>query len=540
MQGSTATRQRPLTSKVRHIHQLTAIIFCRLAPSVSHHSTNAGNCSRTAEASCSVAACSCTGCHSVHGEARITQKGSLCGGQHACARTSRRICTPTSTLSKSLPSLRLHPDAGWVKTIVLPELTHLGVKKGLKISFVMKLWIVPRKPMNSTNGNWAVFVCGHSSLCVRVGRYMERSEPEDRGAHGVAMEDRGQNEEGESHGAARTLQASPHKGGSRSNPSERMLIASYIPMTQPSEPPRSPFKVQTTSSCSTCAVLLSGPAAWRASVMGQVSGLAQAGRPTAADPHPWLRFVAVRMGGACRGPAVPGWLSARGVGGGEQFTRRCANAAARICAVPAQCQQSNLQQPPFHCLWRAGRVGSGERRVGVAPRCAIAAKSGGRAPPWLHGWPCAVSSHSQKARRAPAPISDCNPCICALALALVLEARLHSLARPSFLFVLASLPLASPFTQLPALLVPEPTQSAARNLSRQPRERASANLQTSWWLTWQCHGLRSQPARRRSKRRKPQTVFVPSRAPSRTRVRAYARVCMVKWTCFALCLNTKP
>jgi len=361
--------------------------------------------------------------------------------------------------------------------------------------------------------------------------YMERSEPEDSRAYGIAMEARGKDEEVESHGAARALQASPHKGGSRSNPSERMLIASYIPMTQPSEPPRSPFKVHTTSCRNTCAVLLSGPAAWRASVLGQVSGLAQAGRPT--DPKTCLRFVAVRMGGACRGPAVPGWLSARGVGGGAQFTHRCANAAARIGAVPAKCQQSNLQQHPFHCLWRAGRVGSGERRVGVAPRRAIAAKSGGRAPPWLHGWPCAVFSYSQKARLAPAPISDCNQCIFALALALALETRLHLLARPCSLSVLASLPCASPFVQLPASLVPEPTQSAARNLSRQPRERASATLQTSW-LAWQRRGLLYQPARRRSTRRKPQTVFVPSRAPSRTRVRACARVCMVKWTCFAL------
>ena len=68
----------------------------------------------------SVAACGCTGCHSVHGEARSTQQGPLCRGQHACARTSGRICTPTS----NLPSLRLHANAGrhhW-----LPELTQLG------------------------------------------------------------------------------------------------------------------------------------------------------------------------------------------------------------------------------------------------------------------------------------------------------------------------------------------------------------------------------------------------------------------------------
>jgi hypothetical protein len=75
---AAATSHRPLTSRVRNIHQLTAVIFCRLAPSLLHHSANAGHCSRTAEASCSVAACGCTGCHSVHGEARSTQKGSLC------------------------------------------------------------------------------------------------------------------------------------------------------------------------------------------------------------------------------------------------------------------------------------------------------------------------------------------------------------------------------------------------------------------------------------------------------------------------------
>ena len=40
---------------------------------------------------------------------------------------------------------------------------------------------------------------------------------------------------------------SPQRGGSRSNPNQRMLIPSYITMTQPSEPPRSPFKVQVMS-----------------------------------------------------------------------------------------------------------------------------------------------------------------------------------------------------------------------------------------------------------------------------------------------------
>jgi hypothetical protein len=92
-----ATGQRPLTSRVRYIQQLTVIMFCCLAPSLLHHSANTGHCSRTAEASCCVAACGSTGCHSIHGEARSTQKGTLCQGQHACARTSRRICTPTYT-----------------------------------------------------------------------------------------------------------------------------------------------------------------------------------------------------------------------------------------------------------------------------------------------------------------------------------------------------------------------------------------------------------------------------------------------------------
>ena len=118
--AAASTRRRPLTSRVRHVHQLTAITFCRLAPSLLHHSANAGHCNRSAEASCShcsVVACGCTGCHSVHGgEARSTPKGSLCRGQHACARTARRICTPTSTL----PAFA-RPDAG--QHHVSPELT---------------------------------------------------------------------------------------------------------------------------------------------------------------------------------------------------------------------------------------------------------------------------------------------------------------------------------------------------------------------------------------------------------------------------------
>jgi hypothetical protein len=71
------------------------------------------HCSRTAESNCSVAACGCTGCHSVHGEARSTQKGSLCRGQYACARTFRRICTPASTLPE--PS----PAPGWGDTKIV-------------------------------------------------------------------------------------------------------------------------------------------------------------------------------------------------------------------------------------------------------------------------------------------------------------------------------------------------------------------------------------------------------------------------------------
>lgn len=240
-------------------------------------------------------------------------------------------------------------------------------------------------------------------------------------------------------------------------------------------------------------------------------------------------------------PAVPGWLSERGMGVSAQclrferialdFTHRCANATARICAVPAQRQQSNLQQPPFHCyLWRAGRVGSGERNLRVAP------------------------CHRGEIRRQGAPVAPRVALRCFLTFSegspgprahkrlqpmhLRLGARVGARDSPTLtcafsLSVLASLPRASPFAQLPASRVPEPTQSAARNLSRQPRERASATLQTSR-LTGQRHGLLFQPARRRSKRRKPQTVFIPSRALARTRVRACARVCMVKWACFAL------
>jgi hypothetical protein len=42
---------------------------------------------------------------------------------------------------------------------------------------------------------------------------------------------------------------SPQKGGARSNPNERMLIPSYVHMTQPSEPTRSPSKVLFDQAC---------------------------------------------------------------------------------------------------------------------------------------------------------------------------------------------------------------------------------------------------------------------------------------------------
>ena len=49
--------------------------------------------------------------------------------------------------------------------------------------------------------------------------------------------------------SASTGTASPQRSGARSNPSERMLIPSYIPMTQPSESQthRSPLKVRPSS-----------------------------------------------------------------------------------------------------------------------------------------------------------------------------------------------------------------------------------------------------------------------------------------------------
>ena len=133
------TRQRRLTLRIFHIQELTAIIFCRLAPSSLHHSANAGHCSRSAEASCSrcsVADCGCTGCHSVHGEARSTPKGSLCRGQHLYACTARRICTPTST-RPALACTRMRGD------IVSLELTHMRLEKspGKSGSFPMKLSI---------------------------------------------------------------------------------------------------------------------------------------------------------------------------------------------------------------------------------------------------------------------------------------------------------------------------------------------------------------------------------------------------------------
>jgi len=53
---------------------------------------------------------------------------------------------------------------------------------------------------------------------------------------------------GDEEGVGGISTTSPQKNGSRSNPNERMLIPSYIPMTQPSEPPRSPSKVSKPSS----------------------------------------------------------------------------------------------------------------------------------------------------------------------------------------------------------------------------------------------------------------------------------------------------
>jgi len=51
---------------------------------------------------------------------------------------------------------------------------------------------------------------------------------------------------GDKHSSAGMLgHFSPQKAGSRSNPNERMLIPSYVHMTQPSEPTRSPSKVPT-------------------------------------------------------------------------------------------------------------------------------------------------------------------------------------------------------------------------------------------------------------------------------------------------------
>jgi hypothetical protein len=112
---------------VHHIQHLTAIIFCPLAPSLLH-SANAGHAAAEPEASCSVAACGCTGCHSVHEEARSTQKGSLCRGQHACARTFRRIFTQTSTL----PSLTSPPGCGETPIRVARINPNWGLKKGSK------------------------------------------------------------------------------------------------------------------------------------------------------------------------------------------------------------------------------------------------------------------------------------------------------------------------------------------------------------------------------------------------------------------------
>lgn len=196
------------------------------------------------------------------------------------------------------------------------------------------------------------------------------SEPEDGGAYGVAKEALGKDTAGESHGAARALQASPHKGGSRSNPSERMLIASYIPMTQPSEPPRSPFKVHTPpppaarALCACRALLHGGPLFWARPVhlprrAGELLLIPIRGCV------PWPFAWGARVPRASRT-----WL-AQCPGSGRRCTvyaplrERCSPNLCRSGAVPAV--QPAAAPLPLSVASRQGGVRWVESRGGVVP-----------------------------------------------------------------------------------------------------------------------------------------------------------------------------
>ncbi len=117
---------------MRHIHQATVVIFCRLAPSLLHHSANAGHCNRTAETRCSIAACGCTGCHSGH-RARLGARKKV----HYVEDSMRVRAHLVTSARRHLPCLAFACTRMRGNTIVSQELTQIGVKKGLKIRFVL-------------------------------------------------------------------------------------------------------------------------------------------------------------------------------------------------------------------------------------------------------------------------------------------------------------------------------------------------------------------------------------------------------------------
>ena len=97
----------------------------------------------------------------------------------------------------------------------------------------------------------------HPSGMVDQMQLLESSVPSNGKKYGSV----GEGGESECKTALMSEHFSPQKGGARSNPNERMLIPSYVHMTQPSEPSRSPLKVRDRAVlCSITNLDIGGPA----------------------------------------------------------------------------------------------------------------------------------------------------------------------------------------------------------------------------------------------------------------------------------------